>query len=189
MIGLAVVVKPEKGVAFTWSTFVDKATLDDFKTHIFKCYPQYARDEYLEIFVYTRHPKSPECIVSDEDLCKILKIAKTTSKTKLVISLETPTKNFSAWTFKDVCSEYNLSPSTDPGLIVIPVFTGIEAAPLNSDFEKKMQNQLIDDVETFVDVLSLLGDKIDDGWCVFGESDKTIQRRPIPCRPTKSQWS
>ncbi|KAG0306034.1 hypothetical protein BGZ97_000899 [Linnemannia gamsii] len=76
--------------------------------------------------------------------------------TMLVISLETPAKNFSAWTLKDVCAEYNLSPTTDPGLNVIPPFTNIEAAPLDSDFQK-MQNQLIDEFGTFVDVLSLLG--------------------------------
>ncbi|KAG0027221.1 hypothetical protein BGZ81_005785 [Podila clonocystis] len=155
-ISLSVIVKPEKKVAFTWSTFVDRTTMDDFKSYIFEYYPQYAHDEYLEIFVYNGHPK-PERIRNDEDLRKILKITKTTSKTKLVISLETPTKNFSAWTFRDVCAEYNLSPTTDPGLNVIPPFADIEAAPLDSDFEKKMQNQLIDEVETFVDVLSLLG--------------------------------
>jgi hypothetical protein len=156
MIALSVVVKPEKKVAFTWSTFVDKATLDDFKRYVFQYYPQYAHDEYLEIFVYNGHPK-PERICTDEDLRKILKITKTASKTKLTVSLETPTKNFSAWTFKDVCDEYNLSESSDPGLAVIPPFTDIEAVALDSDFEKKMLAQLKDEVETYVDVLNLIG--------------------------------
>jgi hypothetical protein len=156
MIGLSVVVKPEKKAAFTWSTFLDEATMVDFKRYVFEYYPQYAHDEYLEIFVYNGHPK-PERVSSDEDLRKILKIAKTTSKTKLTISLETPTKNFSAWTFKDVCEEYNLSEAYDPGLAVIPPFTDIKAAALDSDFEKRMLVQLKDEVETYVDVLNLIG--------------------------------
>ncbi|KAG0242680.1 hypothetical protein BG011_003271, partial [Mortierella polycephala] len=148
-ISLGIIVKPEKKVTFTWSTFVNEATLDDFKSSIFDYYPQYDHDEYLEIFVYRGHPKR-ERLRSDEDLRKILKIAKTTSKTKLVISLETPTKKFSAWTFKDVCAEYNLSPTTDPGLDVIPPFTDIKAASLDSDLEKKMLDQLINEVESMV---------------------------------------
>ncbi|KAF9322726.1 hypothetical protein BG006_002104, partial [Podila minutissima] len=154
--GLSVVVKPEKKVAFTWSTFVDVATLDDFRCYIFEYYPQYAHDEYLEIFVYNGHPK-PERVSSDGDLCKILKIAKTTSMTKLTVSLETPTKNFSAWTFKDVCDEYNLSESSDPDLEVIPPFTDVEAVVLDSDFEKKTVAQLEDEVGTFVDILNMHG--------------------------------
>ncbi|KAF9307968.1 hypothetical protein BG003_011803, partial [Podila horticola] len=113
-ISLSVVVKPEKKVAFTWSTFVDEATLDDFKSYIFEYYPQYAHDEYLEIFLYNGHPK-PER------------------------------------TFKDVCEEYNLSESSDPDLAVIPPFTDINAAALDSDFEKTTLAQLTDEVETFVD--------------------------------------
>ncbi|KAF9177083.1 hypothetical protein BGZ51_009206, partial [Haplosporangium sp. Z 767] len=155
-ISLGIILKPEKKVTFTWSTIADEATLDNFKSYLFGYCPQYAHDEYLEIFVYSGQPK-PELIRSDEDLRKVLKIAKTTSKTKLTILLETPTKSFSAWTFKDVCAEYNLSPASDPGLDVIPSFTGIEAAPLNSDLEKKVLGHLIDDVEDMVRVLNLLG--------------------------------
>ncbi|KAF8938614.1 hypothetical protein EDD21DRAFT_411474 [Dissophora ornata] len=155
-ISLGIIVKPEKKVTFTWSTIVNEATLDNFKSYLFDYYPQYAHDEYLEIFLYSGQPK-PERFRSDEDLRKVLKIAKTTSKTKLTISLETPTKNFSAWTFKDVCTEYDLSLATDPGLDVIPRFTDIKAAPLNSDLEKKMLDQLINEVESMVHVLNLIG--------------------------------
>ncbi|KAF9537561.1 hypothetical protein EC957_007973 [Mortierella hygrophila] len=69
-------------------------------------YHQCAHDHYLEIFVYNGQAK-PSRISDDDDLRKMLKIAKTTSKTKLAISLETPSKSFSAWTFKDVCEEYS----------------------------------------------------------------------------------
>ncbi|KAF9287535.1 hypothetical protein BGZ68_001691 [Mortierella alpina] len=152
---IGIVVKPEKKVAFSWCGIVDTATLDDLKKNIFDLYPQYAHDDYLEIFVYNGQPK-PELIRDDEDLRKILKVAKTTSKPRLTISLETPTKSFSLWKFKDVCAEYNLSLSADPGLDVLPAFTDIEATPLVSEFQKKMLAQLLDEVESMVDVLSLL---------------------------------
>ncbi|KAF9948535.1 hypothetical protein BGZ70_002179 [Mortierella alpina] len=123
------------------------ATLDDLKKNIFDLDPQYAHDDYLEIFVYNGQPK-PELIRDNEDLRKILKVAKTTSKARLTISLETPTKSFSLWKFKDVCAEYDLSLSADSGLDVLPPFTDIEAAPLVSEFQKKMLAQLLDEVES-----------------------------------------
>ncbi|KAF9979639.1 hypothetical protein BGZ65_006235 [Modicella reniformis] len=43
------------------------------------------------------------------------------------------------------------------GLEVIPPFTGIEAAPLSSDLEKKMLTQLTDDVESMVHALMIVG--------------------------------
>ncbi|KAG0262392.1 hypothetical protein BG011_010189 [Mortierella polycephala] len=146
-ISLEIIVKPESKVAFTWSTMVDTATLDCLKKRLFHKYPQYAHDNYLEIYVYTGQPK-PELICDNEDLRTILKAAKTASKTKLMISLETPTKNFSAWTFKDVCAEYDLSDSSNPGLGVISPFIEIQAATLDDDFQKKICDQLITKVES-----------------------------------------
>ncbi|KAF9922559.1 hypothetical protein BGZ67_010386 [Mortierella alpina] len=150
--GIGIVVKPEKKVAFSWCGIVDTATLDDLKKIIFDLYPQYAHDDYLEIYVYNGQPK-PELIRDDEDLRKILRVVKTTSKARLTISLETPSKNFSAWTFKDVCDEYNLSGLSDPGVEVLPPFTNIQSSPLNS----AVQDRLISEVESRVDVLPLFG--------------------------------
>ncbi|KAF9276056.1 hypothetical protein BGZ68_010294 [Mortierella alpina] len=154
---IGIVVKPEKKVAFSWCGIVDTATLDDLKKNIFDLYPQYAHDDYLEIFVYNGQPK-PELIRDNEDLRKILRVVKTTSKARLTISLETPSKNFSAWTFKDVCDEYNLAPgSTDPGLGDLLPFTDIQAATLDSEFEGSISNQLINEVESRTRVLNLFG--------------------------------
>lgn len=135
---------------------MDTATLDDLRKHLFDLYPQYADDEYLEIYVYSGQPM-PERICDNGDLRKILKMAKANPKPKLTISLETPTKTFSAWTFKDVISEYNLSESTDVGFEVIPPFTDVKAAPLDSELEKKVLDQLINEIGLRVDVLMLKG--------------------------------
>jgi hypothetical protein len=155
-IDLGIVVKPEKKVVFTWPTIVETATLDDLKKNIFNEYPQYAHDKFLDIFVYNEQAK-PARIGDDEDLRKILKIAKAISKAKLTISLDTPTKAFSLWKFKDVCTEYRLSLATDPGLDVIPPFTDIKAAPLDSDRKKEAFDQLIIEIGSRVEALKLVG--------------------------------
>ncbi|KAF8925304.1 hypothetical protein BGZ47_003379 [Haplosporangium gracile] len=153
-IKLGIIVKPEKKVAFTWPAIVETATLDNLRKNIFNEYPQYALDEYLEIFVYNGQAK-PARIVDNEDLRKILKITKKASKTKLTISLETPSKSFAAWTFKDVCEEYGLSVASDPELEALPLFTNVQSLSLESDFEKATQDHLIKDIEAKVDVLPL----------------------------------
>ncbi|KAK3807519.1 MAG: hypothetical protein JOS17DRAFT_571152 [Linnemannia elongata] len=135
---------------------VAEATLDDLKKPIFDLYPQYNHNEYLEIYVYNGQSK-PELVRDNADLRKLLNIAKVTSKTKLTISLETPTKSFSAWTFKDVCDEYDLSASSDPGIEVIPPFSDIQSMPLHSDVQIKTQDQLIYEIESRVAVLNLFG--------------------------------
>ncbi|KAG0247140.1 hypothetical protein BG011_001958, partial [Mortierella polycephala] len=147
---------PEKKVACTWSAVVEKTTLGDLKV-LFQYYPQYGHDDYLEIFVYNNGFSKPEAIRDDEDLRKILRIAKTQSRKQLTIALETQTKTFSAWTFKDACAEYNLSETNDAGVEVLPPFTDIQAAPLDSDFRKKILDRLINEVESRVNVLKLLG--------------------------------
>ncbi|KAF9901744.1 hypothetical protein EC991_005753 [Linnemannia zychae] len=151
-----IIIKPEKRVAFSWSAIVEKATLDSLKKNIFVLYPQYAHDDYLEIFFHNGQPK-PELIRDNEGLRKILQVVKSTSKSKLTISLETPIKDFSAWKFKDVCEDYNLSESSDPGVEVLPPFSDIQSMTLDSDFQSTTQDQLIYEIESRLDVLNLFG--------------------------------
>ncbi|KAF9898256.1 hypothetical protein EC991_000410, partial [Linnemannia zychae] len=90
---IGIIVKPEKRVVFTWSTVVETATLNDLRKEISELYPQYAHDEYLQIFLYSGHPK-PERIRDEDDLRRILKVTRTTVKPRWIISLETPSKSF-----------------------------------------------------------------------------------------------
>ncbi|KAK3842113.1 MAG: hypothetical protein J3R72DRAFT_490831 [Linnemannia gamsii] len=50
----------------------------------------------------------------DKDLRKILRVVKSTSETKLTISLETSSRTFYAWTFKGACGVLLLTESSDP---------------------------------------------------------------------------
>ncbi|KAG0360632.1 Tigger transposable element-derived protein 6 [Gamsiella multidivaricata] len=96
-------------------------------------------------------------VCDDDHLRNILKVSKSNFRGKLTISLESPSRNFSAWTFNDVCAEYNLPESTDPSLSVIPQFAEIEAAILDSDLHKEALDQLIKEVDFRTHALQLTG--------------------------------
>ncbi|KAF8936567.1 hypothetical protein BGZ47_009441 [Haplosporangium gracile] len=155
-INIGIIVKPEKRVVFTWSTVVETATLDDLRKEISELYPQYAHDEYLQIFLYSEHPK-PERIRDDDDLRRILRVTRTTVKPRWIISLETPSKSFGNWTFKEVCEEYNLSVASEPELAALKPFTGIQSAPLETDVEKATLDLLIKEIEARAESLPLNG--------------------------------
>ncbi|KAH7048589.1 hypothetical protein BKA57DRAFT_513495 [Linnemannia elongata] len=156
-INVGIIVKPERKVVCNWSAAIDTATVADLMKTLVEFYPQYDHDDYVELHFYVTRNSPSEPIRDDEDLRRVLKVAKAQSMKQLTISLATPTKGFSAWTFKDVISEYNLSESTDVGIEVLPPFTGITAAPLNSDLEKTVLEHLLKEVGLRVEVLRLLG--------------------------------
>ncbi|KAF8944689.1 hypothetical protein BGZ47_003914 [Haplosporangium gracile] len=68
------------------------------------------------------------------------KSSKTTSKTKLTISLEIPSKSFAAWTFEDVCDGYSLSITSESEVRTLKPFTDIQAMPLDTDSQKARQD-------------------------------------------------
>jgi len=156
-IDVGIIVKPEKKVICNWSATIDTVTASDLIQTLTPYYPQYDRDDYMELHFYKTYTSPSEPIRNDEDLRRILRVGKTQSMNKLIISLATPTKTFSAWTFKDVISEYNLSESTDVGIEILPPFTDVQAAPLVSDLEKKALEHLIHEVEFRVMALKLVG--------------------------------
>ncbi|KAF9111269.1 hypothetical protein BGX27_005161 [Mortierella sp. AM989] len=105
---VGIIVNPEKRVVFSWQTMLKTSTLDDLRKEISELYPQYAHDEYLQIFVYSGQSK-PERIGDDDDLCRILRVARTSIRPRLTIPLETPSKSFRDWTFKEVCEDCEYS--------------------------------------------------------------------------------
>ncbi|KAG0308930.1 hypothetical protein BGZ99_001021 [Dissophora globulifera] len=155
-MGIGIVVKSERKVACSWFAVIDTVTVGDLKKALVQYYPQYNHDEYVELHFYKTYTGPSETIRDDEDLRRILMVSKMQSMNKLVISLDTPTKSFSAWTFKDVCAEYNLSVSSDLQIpVVLPPFTGIQAAPPESDSQKTIQEQLLHEIKSRAHVMKL----------------------------------
>ncbi|KAI7825616.1 hypothetical protein BC939DRAFT_447862 [Gamsiella multidivaricata] len=120
-------------------------------------------DLYDSVMLFTLRKSIPKDLEKDLGVCdddhlrNILKVSKSNFRGKLTISLESPSRNFSAWTFNDVCAEYNLPESTDPSLSVIPQFAEIEAAILDSDLHKEALDQLIKEVDFRTHALQLTG--------------------------------
>ena len=155
-IVVGIIVKPEWKVMCNWSAAIDTVTVSDLKKVLIRYYPQYDHNDYVELHFYKVYTGASEIIRDDEDLRRILRVTKTQSINKLILSLDTPTKSFSAWTFKDVCTEYNLSESSDPQVpVVLPPFTGIQAAPLDSDIQNEILEQFLHEIDSRARVMKL----------------------------------
>ncbi|KAF9419837.1 hypothetical protein BGZ76_004194 [Entomortierella beljakovae] len=141
---VTLVVKPDRKSICRWDVDVRTATLDNLRDIILKKCLQYVPEDLGDIFFCNR--QKPIQIYSDDHLRFLLLQVKKEFNNRMSISLESPFKNFSSWTFKDVCKEYNLSASTDPVIDVIPSFTDIEAVPLDTDLKIKAADSLIEEV-------------------------------------------
>ncbi|KAK3807515.1 MAG: hypothetical protein JOS17DRAFT_571093 [Linnemannia elongata] len=164
-ISLDISIWPERKFAFSWSTEIDTATLDDLKRHLYKYDDHYANDDYLEIYLCNNGHARAEAIIDDECLRKLLQIAKKTCKTTLKtgtkfkwsISLATPSKNYSKWTFKDVCAEYGITSNREPMIAELPPFPEIQAEAMDTDLRRETLNHLLKEVDARLSILRLSG--------------------------------
>ncbi|KAF9560940.1 hypothetical protein EC968_005945 [Mortierella alpina] len=156
---------PERKFAFSWSTEIETATLDDLKRHLYKYDSHYANDEYLEMYLCNNGHAKAEAVIDDDCLRKLLRIAKTTCRTTLKtgtkikwsISLATPSKNYSKWTFKDVCAEYGITSNTEPKIADLPPFPEVQAEQMDTKLRKEMMNLLLNEVDARTHILRLGG--------------------------------
>ncbi|KAF9124331.1 hypothetical protein BG015_005111, partial [Linnemannia schmuckeri] len=151
--------------AFNWTVEVETATLEDLKLHLYKYDSHYAHDDYLEIYLCNNRHAKAETIINDECLRKPLRVAKTTCRTMLksgpkfkwTISLATPSKKYSASTFKDVCAEFNITSNLEPSFGGLTPLEGIQVAPMETDLQKEMVDVVIREVGARVRALKLFG--------------------------------
>ncbi|KAF8934477.1 hypothetical protein BGZ58_005674 [Dissophora ornata] len=107
---------------------VNTATVDGLLKILVREYPQYANDNSLEVFV--------------------LYMGFSYSQGRSVAQL----------LYKDVVEEYKLSYITDPSLeCLLPLFTEIEAAPLEPDSHTDSWNYLCKEIEARTETLLLIG--------------------------------
>ncbi|KAG0180648.1 hypothetical protein DFQ28_001073 [Apophysomyces sp. BC1034] len=144
----SITVKPERRVSFTWITDINTATLDKFKKAIFVEYPQFDDDDHLEIYLYINAAQRPTKLSDDEQLQQTLKVARKEYNGKLTISLECPSKNFSAWTLQEVCLEYGITDVIRPSIGNFMPFDGIQSDPLQTPLHQTNLQELIQEVRT-----------------------------------------
>src|SRR5690606_9956610 len=83
-----------------------------------------------DIYLYSR--KNYTEIKDDDVLRSILKVRKLGGD--MVISLESPSKSFSDWSFKEVCQKFGFSGSDDPDLQdLLPEFNDIATNSLDKE--------------------------------------------------------
>ncbi|KAF8930425.1 hypothetical protein BGZ47_000551, partial [Haplosporangium gracile] len=75
-ISVDISIWPHRKFAFSWSTDIDTATLDDLKRQLYEYDSHYANDDYLKIYLCNNGHDKAEAIIDDECLRKLLRIAK-----------------------------------------------------------------------------------------------------------------
>ncbi|KAK3804974.1 MAG: hypothetical protein JOS17DRAFT_769047, partial [Linnemannia elongata] len=164
-ISLDIYMHPQKSFAFSWSTEINTATLDDLKKHLYRYDDQYSEDDHLNIYLCNNGYNNAECIIDDECLRRLLRITKTTRKTllktgykfKWSISTATPSKNYSKWTLKDVCKVYGITSNTEPKIAEFAPFPEIQAEAMDTDLKRETLDNLLKEVDARIGVLRLSG--------------------------------
>ncbi|KAF9400256.1 hypothetical protein BGZ76_007753, partial [Entomortierella beljakovae] len=149
-----VIIKPERKVAFTWKTNVDTATLEELNRNLVK---QDFIDEGSVEVIYLFSKKVYSEIIDDDILRSIVKNRKFTGDS-MVISLESPSKSFSDWTFKEVCSKFGFSLADDPDIQgLLPEFSDIKTAPFDTAAHSEAFGHLEKEIEARNNTLHLMG--------------------------------
>ncbi|KAI8598100.1 hypothetical protein EDD21DRAFT_356670 [Dissophora ornata] len=129
---------------------VNTATVDGLLKILVREYPQYANDNSLEVFVlymgfsYSQGRSVAQCTQDLEALYSWAWLDSYTKSQKKKV--------------RDVVEEYKLSYITDPSLeCLLPLFTEIEAAPLEPDSHTDSWNYLCKEIEARTETLLLIG--------------------------------
>ena len=117
-----VIVSPKRTNGFKWIVNIEEATLEGLKNSIreMNLGLPLENDGAVLNFTYEVKRYSPR---NDQDFSKMLRQFVSKNNFKLVVSIETPSKAFSDWTFPKMCQLYGLGESDDPSLSVFPPFT------------------------------------------------------------------
>ncbi|KAF9962758.1 hypothetical protein BGZ65_008103 [Modicella reniformis] len=93
----------------------ETATLEGLQELLRQHFEQFQSDEDLQIFVYMPGNSLPAKLTTDNQLQSMLEIAMKEGWKTLAISLDSPAKSFSKYTWNEVVSQYGIRES--PGLI------------------------------------------------------------------------
>ncbi|KAF9343282.1 hypothetical protein BGX26_005986 [Mortierella sp. AD094] len=150
-VALGIVHKRDgRKVVCQYFTDTKTATLEDLRQLLQKHFEQFDGDDYIQIYVYAGSP-SPVLLTSDHQLRSILERAQQKSWRNLTISLDSPAKNFSSWTWKEIVNEYGVRESPE----LLPVFD-IQPKPLLTEDEKVVLEHIVRDC-TFKNEAYLFG--------------------------------
>lgn len=97
-----------KKVVCTYSTDIKLATLDQLRTLLHEHFEQFEGDEYVQIYAYQPGGSKPSWLADDTALRSCLQQAKENDWKNLTISLDSPAKSFSTYTWNEMMEQYGV---------------------------------------------------------------------------------
>ncbi|CAG8540438.1 4031_t:CDS:2 [Paraglomus brasilianum] len=114
------IVKPNKK-SFMWIANLETVTLATFADTIFNKYPQEDKEDVA--FDFTTNTKDTYYPRTDTQFRELLRLLVAKNIRMMTVTIETPCKAFSDWSFAEVCRHYELSTDDDASLTdVFPTF-------------------------------------------------------------------
>ncbi|CAG8646956.1 7124_t:CDS:2 [Paraglomus brasilianum] len=134
------IVKPKKK-SFMWIANLETVTLVTFANAIFNKYPQEDKEDV--VFDLTMDTKDTYYPRTDTQFRELLRLLVAKNIHMMTVTIETPCKPFSDWSFREVCRHYELSAYNDPSLTdIFPTFEpGIKN--LDDELEQAVLKQLL----------------------------------------------
>jgi hypothetical protein len=160
IVVLNVVLRPNRSECFSWTTDTETTSIKELERAIYDEYPDREDGDAVLAIIHARgtpqhegggteHPSN------DTRFRNIIKqYSKTNTKT-LTVALETPTKKYTDFTFKEVNSLYEISNMETPTMSDLPPFTGISTEPLDSNLHKESLRRLLDELDSRIRVVPL----------------------------------
>ncbi|CAG8665424.1 2947_t:CDS:2, partial [Paraglomus occultum] len=136
------VVKPKKK-SFKWIANLETVTLATFADAIFNKYPQEDKKDVVFDLTTSTDVKETYYPRTDTQFREILRVLVAKNIRMMTVTIETPCKAFSDWSFAEVCRHYELSLYDDPAITeVFPIFEpGIK--DLDNESEQAALKQLL----------------------------------------------
>jgi hypothetical protein len=153
-----VIVSPKRTIGFKWIVNIEEATLEGLKNSIREMnlgLPALENDGAVLNFTYEVKRYSPR---NDQDFSKMLRQFVSKNNFKLIVSIETPSKAFSDWTFPKMCQLYGLGESDDPSLSVFPPFT-CGCKDLKDELSQVLLKNLITELEARLKSIPISGNE------------------------------
>ena len=146
--------------------------------------PAIENDGAVLNFTYEIKRYSPR---NDQDFSKMLRQFVSKNNFKLVVSIETPSKAFSDWTFPKMCQLYGLGESDDPSLSVFPPFT-CGCKDLKDELSQVLVKNLITELEARLESIPISGNEASKSQyvCSYLVAGVNLYKGKFELRPEKN---
>ncbi|PKB97236.1 hypothetical protein RhiirA5_506297 [Rhizophagus irregularis] len=133
-----VVIKPKRVKTFKWTVNIEHATLEGLKNFIRGTCPTPALENDGAV-LNILNDEGKYLPMNDQDLRELLQVFVSKKNLKFTVTVETPSKAFSDWTFPKVCQLYGLDgESEEPTMAAFPLFSCGNVKPSQESMEGLM---------------------------------------------------